>query len=1108
VVFIVATLDLELPTVENDSDESRVLVIYHWDERITLKEPEDRTVSTFDVFLSYNSVDKPEVKRLGEALKKRGLTVWLDEWELQPGQPWMDALEDIIATCKSAAVCVGTSGIGPWQEPEMTALLRRFTNEKNSGNVVPVIPVLLPGAPEGLKLPLFLEAYTWVDLRAGLKKEGLDRIQWGITGVKPNPSQQVAPSAASSKPLTDFFIKSETTWEKVQQFAHSPEPNRRLLVIYGLGGVGKTSILKMLQNDFRKESLPTGYVTCDEILSATNILDEWARELGADEVELPTYSLQRQKRIEEARVRVSRRNLVGSINEAFEYFDQNDAEKKLTEHFVHDLAMAAENRRIVLILDAFERISMLDEWVRDFAFLLAPNVRLIISGRSRPRNWNQRWPEGEAEELKTMSDDQIRTLIGLYCKKKGLAPLAVQVDDIIEFSQGLPLFATASIDLIDYQGAGKFKDVKPRAIHDMVQLLLKGVPAKLRHLLEAAAVVHWFNEDILCHVADLSDVRSGFEEIVEFHSLISTRSEGFAIHDVVRLNIDKDLRFKNPQRYLELHKRAAKYFELAKHGNPEQLMLEHLYHEICIDENDGIEMFRTKAETLARERLVHQLRTLLNDVYSHPLERKNSRRWRQYYNARLAELERRFEQAEEAYQKIAENKYAEKSLRALALCDWGSMLRLSELSSWPGNDEKALLIIKRSIAAGLRNDKLTTAYANLQTVYLRSGRFEDAIESSQQLIDRFRDNGNPTDLIRALTLAKGTYARIGDLKNSIQCHERALQIAIREQPAENHIKVELAIEGWWSILWAGRYAESEAYLEECLRYASTANDKARLATLYGIYGYALGLQGRFADSAENFEKALELNSSHPGTIGLVGGIAIRKGDFDSAEEHLRQSVDIKRKKRNYHGIPELLTWLGELYEIRGDGDEAAHHFNEVLSMYSTGRNDFFCGAHVGLARLELATGKRSRDHFNPAKSLARKYEYNDRLAALHLATGHWQMENKDDRALRSYKLSLIYALRYNRFLLDEILGNVVITPMRPLIPYCTGKGEAGKQMLQRLRAWWQTGKSPAGDSRASGASGLRPGIPLLEAEHEARQREQGDGLPQSYLVEQIDQALA
>jgi hypothetical protein len=64
----------------------------------------------------------------------------------------------------------------------MQAALRLAVADKR-----PVIPVLMPGAASQPKLPLFLGNRTWVDLRAGFTKDGLDRLVWGITGTKPNP---------------------------------------------------------------------------------------------------------------------------------------------------------------------------------------------------------------------------------------------------------------------------------------------------------------------------------------------------------------------------------------------------------------------------------------------------------------------------------------------------------------------------------------------------------------------------------------------------------------------------------------------------------------------------------------------------------------------------------------------------------------------------------------------------------------------------------------------------------------------------------------------------------------------------------------------------------
>ncbi|HEX7183933.1 MAG TPA: SUMF1/EgtB/PvdO family nonheme iron enzyme [Thermoanaerobaculia bacterium] len=156
--------------------------------------------ASFDVFLSHNSKDKPAVRELAEALRARGLKVWLDEWELVPGRPWQEALEEIIQSTRSAAVLVGKDGLGPWEIPEMRACLSQFVRRR-----IPVIPVLLSGASQEPELPLFLQEFTWVDLRGGLTEAGLDQLAWGITGKKrrqakpkkPNPGLPEDPAFAA-----------------------------------------------------------------------------------------------------------------------------------------------------------------------------------------------------------------------------------------------------------------------------------------------------------------------------------------------------------------------------------------------------------------------------------------------------------------------------------------------------------------------------------------------------------------------------------------------------------------------------------------------------------------------------------------------------------------------------------------------------------------------------------------------------------------------------------------------------------------------------------------------------------------------------------------------
>ncbi len=154
-------------------------------------------MAEFDVFLSHSSKDKAAVRAVGEDLKARGVTVWLDEWELQPGKRWQRELEAAIAGSRSVAVFVGANGLGPWEEPEMEVFLDRAMRESE----LPVIPVLLPGAPEKAELRPFLKLFTWVDLRKGVTPEGLERLVWGITGKKPDgtTTPQTRPRAASAR---------------------------------------------------------------------------------------------------------------------------------------------------------------------------------------------------------------------------------------------------------------------------------------------------------------------------------------------------------------------------------------------------------------------------------------------------------------------------------------------------------------------------------------------------------------------------------------------------------------------------------------------------------------------------------------------------------------------------------------------------------------------------------------------------------------------------------------------------------------------------------------------------------------------------------------------
>ena len=151
----------------------------------------------YDVFLSHNSADKPSVEQLARRLLDAGIKPWLDSWNLVPGDPWQEGLEEALDTCASCAVFLGPSGVGPWHNEELRVALDRRARDR--ARQFRVIPVLLPGADpaDPNTLPRFLSRMTWVDFRSGLDDaEAFRRLLAGIRGVAPGPS--ASPTMASS----------------------------------------------------------------------------------------------------------------------------------------------------------------------------------------------------------------------------------------------------------------------------------------------------------------------------------------------------------------------------------------------------------------------------------------------------------------------------------------------------------------------------------------------------------------------------------------------------------------------------------------------------------------------------------------------------------------------------------------------------------------------------------------------------------------------------------------------------------------------------------------------------------------------------------------------
>jgi tetratricopeptide (TPR) repeat protein len=250
---------------------------------------------------------------------------------------------------------------------------------------------------------------------------------------------------------------------------------------------------------------------------------------------------------------------------------------------------------------------------------------------------------------------------------------------------------------------------------------------------------------------------------------------------------------------------------------------------------------------------------------------------------------------------------------------------------------------------------------------------------------------------------------------------------------------------------------------------------------------------------------------------FLGAMSLRQGDFDQAYKMLNESLNTFQRFQNAPDVLQSLVWLGQLFEVQQDWSTAFAYYHRCMELKWTKRNNYICEALTGLVRVHHATGDYAAipDVLAEAESLAQQYEYNDHLASLRLSQGHIAWDGHIpawgsgfDAALAFYQQSLIYALRYNRFLLDEVLwGGNITTPLQPIIPHCQQRGDEGMRMLTALRDWWQTGVNDSGTPCPDTISLVPEGVPLREAERIARANEPGDGSPQREVVDVLRGAM-
>jgi hypothetical protein len=222
--------------------------------------------------------------------------------------------------------------------------------------------------------------------------------------------------------------------------------------------------------------------------------------------------------------------------------------------------LASGSRRHVIMIDTYEKLVSLDEWLREVFLPEIPEaVLVVLAGREQPSPAWYSDPGWQALvrtiPLRNLSPQESRT----YLIQRQIPPEQHQA--ILDFTHGHPLALSLVADVFAQRPGFSFQpEATPDVIKTLLAQLVQKVPSPAhRGALEACALVNLTTEALLAEMLTTPDPHELFEWLRGL-SFIESGPRGLFPHDLARETLAADLRWRNPDWYTELHRRARTYY--------------------------------------------------------------------------------------------------------------------------------------------------------------------------------------------------------------------------------------------------------------------------------------------------------------------------------------------------------------------------------------------------------------------------------------------------------------------------------------------------------------------------------------------------------------------
>ena len=449
------------------------------------------------------------------------------------------------------------------------------------------------------------------------------------------------------------------------------------------------------------------------------------------------------------------------------------------------------------------------------------------------------------------------------------------------------------------------------------QNLLSSLPEKVQRTVFAAAIPHWFNEEILKSL--LPDIAAEIDSIYSrIQSLPFTepyQGRGSNIHESTRKIILNYLWENNLNLYKSLSKNASGYFSAnLEKNNDKQIRVEQIYHAVIAESEEnsqviweqGIEWHGERDYTYA------SLNSLILAIQEHIKANRVEGivvGWTWLWAALIASYHYEYDKAKTLFNRVISTDYGNDTLMANCISALGDVHnKLSELPEARARYEEALPLY-RAIGEKIGEINAILSLADIAAKEKDFGFATKLVESTIELAQ----NVSVAQVASTYNNLANIYDKKKDYPKAVEFYTKSMNLFTGSQAymirnrANAYIKME-DIEN----------AEKDIALAEKIQPINPF--------LFQRKGEIANLKENYKEAIVYFEKAIELIPRFSGAFFGIGMSNLRAGKFEESKTSYKQGLSFT------DAVDELEDTIEELEKLQSR-QPSLEGVQEILELF-------------------------------------------------------------------------------------------------------------------------------------------------------------------------------